>query len=101
MDVVNYTPSYGRCFASLALGMSPFFLILGVSALFGANTVTSGGENVHGIGALFVALIVNVVFAAIFAGLQKLGYVMLGVFRWRRGKAGSEGSSSPREAVGG
>jgi uncharacterized membrane protein len=81
--------------------MSPFFLLLGVSAVFGANTITSGGENVHGVAALFVALIVNVVFAAIFAGLQKLGYVMLGVFPWKRGKAGSEGSSSRREAAGG
>ena len=89
METANRTPSYGRCFASLALGMSPLFLLLGVSAVFGANTVTFNGQNVHGVGAPFVALILNVVFAAIFAGLQKLGYVMLGLFRRTGAKAGS------------
>ncbi len=89
MEVLNHTPSYGRCFASLALGMAPIFLLLGVSALFGANTVTSGGQNVHGIGALFVSITLNVVFAAIFAGLQKLGYVILGVLRRKRTEAES------------
>ena len=79
--MVNRAPSYGQCFASLALGLAPVFVLVGVSALFGANTVTSGGQYVHGIGALFVALILNVVFAAVFAGLQKLGYVILGLFR--------------------
>jgi uncharacterized membrane protein len=87
MEVTIRTPSYGQCFVSLALGMAPFFLLLGFAALFGANTVTSGGQNVHGIGALFVAVVVNVVFAAIFAGLQKLGYVILGLFRRRRSEA--------------
>lgn len=81
MEVTNLTPSYGPCFASLALGMAPIFLLLGVSALFGADTVTSGGQNVPGIGALFVSIILNVVFAAIFAGLQKMGYVILGLRR--------------------
>lgn len=84
MEAINRAPSYGQCFVSLALGLAPFFLLLGVSALFGANTVTSGGQNVHGIGALFVAIIVNVVFAALFAGIQKLGYVILGVARRMR-----------------
>ena len=83
----NRAPSYGQCFASLALGLAPIFLLLGISAIFGANTVTSGGQNIHGIGALFVALILNLVFAAIFAGLQKLGYVILGLVRRRRPEA--------------
>ena len=83
----NRAPSYGQCFASLALGLAPVFLLFGFSALFGANTVTSGGRNVHGIGALFVAIILNLVFAAIFAGLQKLGYVILGVVRRYRPRA--------------
>jgi tryptophan-rich sensory protein len=77
-------PGYGQCFASLGLGLAPLFLLFGVSALFGANTVTFGGQNVHGIGALFVALILNVLFAGIFAGLQKLGYVILGFVHRKR-----------------
>ena len=82
----NRVPSYGQCFASLAFGLAPIFLLIGVSALLGANTVASGGRNVHGVGALLVAVILNLVFAAIFAGLQKLGYVFLGlVRRYQRG----------------
>lgn len=87
MDAANHTPSYGQCFVTLALGMSPFFLLIGVSALFGANTVTSGGQNVHGIGGLLLALVLNVIFAAIFAGAQKLGYVILGLVRRKRPEA--------------
>ena len=84
----NRAPSYGECFVSLGLGLAPIFLLLGGAALFGANTVTSGGQNVHGIGALFVAIVLNVVFAALFAGLQKLGYVILGLVRRMRERAG-------------
>jgi tryptophan-rich sensory protein len=72
-------PSYGRCFASLALGLAPIFLILGIAAIFGANTVTANGHNVYGLTGLIVAMILNVVFAAIFAGLQKLGYLIIGL----------------------
>ena len=100
MEIANHAPSYGRCFASLALGMSPFFLLLGVSALFGAKTVTFGGENVYGVGALLVPLILTMIFAAIFAGVQKLGYVMLGALRRKRAKAENEVSSSRPEIVG-
>ena len=100
METTNHTPSYGRCFASLALGMSPFFLLLGVSALFGADTVTFGGENVHGVGALFIPLVLAAIFAAIFAGVQKLGYVMLGMFRRKGAKVDTEGSSSPPDIAG-
>ena len=74
-------PSYGQCFASLALGMSPFFLLLGLAGVFGANTVSAGGENVHGIGALLVAAVLSLIFPAVFAGVQKLGYIFLGLFR--------------------
>ncbi len=75
------TPTYGQCFASLALGLAPLFLLLAISAMFGANTVPSGRQNVHGIGAVVVCVILNLVFPAIFAGLQKLGYVFLGFLR--------------------
>jgi hypothetical protein len=68
-------PTYGDCFLSLALGMSPIFILLAVSAIFGANTVSSGGQNVHGVGAVVVCVVLNLVFPAIFAGVQKLGYI--------------------------
>ncbi|MCH8683824.1 hypothetical protein [Pedomonas mirosovicensis] len=87
MEVTNRAPGYGLCFVTLALGMSPFFLLMGISALFGANTVTSGGQTVHGIGGLLLALVLNVIFAVIFAGAQKLGYVILRLFRRKRSEA--------------
>jgi hypothetical protein len=79
-------PSYGKCFASLALGLAPLFLILGVAAIFGANTVTANGHNVYGLTGLIVAIILNIVFAAVFAGLQKLGFIFLGPFKRFRQK---------------
>lgn len=79
MNVKDAVPSYGECFVSLALGMAPFFLLMGILAVFGANTVTSGGQNVHGPGALVVCVVLGVVFPAIFAGVQKLGYIFLGL----------------------
>lgn len=81
------TPQYSECFISFALGFAPFFLLLGISALFGANTVTSAGQSVHGIGALFIVIVLNVIFAAIFAGVQKLGYLFLGLIRRKRTQA--------------
>lgn len=75
------SPSYGKCFASLALGLSPVFLILGISAVFGSNTVTWNGQNVYGFPALLVAALLNILFAAVFAGLQKLGFWLLGLVR--------------------
>jgi hypothetical protein len=81
MKVKDSAPSYAECFVSLALGMAPFFLLMGILAVFGANTVTSGGQNVHGIGALVVCVVLALVFPAIFAGVQKLGYIFLGMLR--------------------
>ena len=80
-------PSYGECFVSLALGMAPFFLLLGIAAVFGANTVTSGGQNVHGIGALVVCAVLGLIFPAVFAGVQKLGYIFWELLRRKRSKA--------------
>ena len=70
-------PSYVRCFASLALGLAPFNLLFGISAVFGANTVTFNGQFVHGAAALVVCLVINLAMPAFFAGLQKLGYLLL------------------------
>lgn len=81
------TPSYGKCFASLAVGLAPIFLILGITAVFGANTVTWNGQNVYGVPALLVAILLNVLFAAVFAGLQKLGYWLLGLIKRRPAEA--------------
>lgn len=39
MRTADAEPSYGECFVSLALGMAPFFLLLGIAAVFGADTV--------------------------------------------------------------
>jgi len=77
----DYEPSYARGFLSLALGLSPMFVLFTVSAMFGANTVTFSGRNVYGAGALIVCIVLNIIFAAILAGLQKLGYIFLRVFR--------------------
>jgi len=74
-------PGYGQCFASLAVGLAPLFLILGVAAVFGSNTVTWNNQNIYGFPALLVAALLNVGFAAIFAGLQNLGYWILGLVR--------------------
>jgi hypothetical protein len=74
-------PTYGTCFLTLLIGLAPLFLIMGIAGLMGANTVTANGQNVYGATALIVAVILNVVFAAIFAGLQKLGFWLLGLIR--------------------
>ena len=74
-------------FFSLALGMAPFFLLIAISALFGANTVTSGDQNVHGIGALVVCAVLGLIFPALFAGVQKLGYIFWGLLRRKRSEA--------------
>jgi len=75
------TPGYGKCFASIAIGFAPIFLILGIAAVFGSNTVTWNNQNIYGLPALLVAIGLNIVFAAIVAGLQKLGYWLLSLVR--------------------
>lgn len=84
MDIPERTSSYGQCFATLAIGMSPIFLIFGIAAVFGADTVRYNGEGIHGLIALVIAIVWNVVFAAFLAGLQKLGYVIIGLFRRKK-----------------
>jgi hypothetical protein len=74
-------PGYGECYVSFALGIAPFILLCVIAALFGANTVQSGGQNVHGIGAVFLGIVMCLIFPAIFAGLQKLGYLIWGFIR--------------------
>lgn len=78
---MDTAPSYGKCFASLALGMAPIFLVLGIAAAFGSNTVTWNNQNVYGVPGLLTAILLNIMLAAIFAGLQKLGFWLLGIRR--------------------
>jgi hypothetical protein len=61
--------------------MAPFILLCVVAALFGANTVQSGGQYVHGLGAVLMGIVTCLIFPAIFAGLQKLGYLIWGFIR--------------------
>ncbi|ASP30099.1 hypothetical protein CHH26_07540 [Qipengyuania flava] len=77
MEQQNHTPTFGRCFASIALGLSPIFLIFGIAALFGADTVTFNGGQQYGIVGLLVAIILNLAMATVIAGVQKLGYIFL------------------------
>jgi len=84
MESSNSEPGYGTCFATLGLGMAPLFLVLGIAALFGANTVTANGQNVYGVTGLIVSAILAIVFAAVFAGLQKLGFLFLRLLRRSR-----------------
>jgi hypothetical protein len=80
-------PSYGQCVASLGLGLSPLFLLMGIASIFGANTVQANGQNVYGITGLIVAIVLNVIFAALLAGLQKLGFLILRLAQSRRSAA--------------
>jgi hypothetical protein len=60
---------------------------MGLAGSMGASTVTANGQNVYGPTAMIVIIILNVVFAAIVAGLQKLGYLVLKLVQGRRTNA--------------
>jgi hypothetical protein len=77
-------PSYFRCLASIFVGTFPVFLIFGIAAIFGANTVIFNGKRVYGLIALLDAVILNVVYAVVFAILQKFGFLLLDVMQGRR-----------------
>lgn len=79
MELEKQAPGYQQCFLSLAVGLSPFFLLMGIAGLAGSNTVTWNGQYIYGIGALLAAIAMNLFFAAIIAGLQKLGYWIIGL----------------------
>lgn len=70
-------PSYFRCLASIGLGTAPLFLLFGIAALFGADTIIFAGRRVYGWMALLDAIILNVVYAIVFAVLQKFGFLLL------------------------
>ena len=56
----------------LGLGLFVFFLIMGLSALFGSQTVKFNGESVTGFMGLVVALCMWPIFSVIFAGFMWL-----------------------------
>jgi len=78
-------PTYLECLASIFLGSFPLFLVFGFAAVFGANTVIFNGQRVHGWIALFDALLLSVVYAVVFALLQKFGFLLMDVVRRRKG----------------
>jgi hypothetical protein len=80
-DVENQGPAYRECFVSLALGLGTVLLILAVLSFFGPSPFAANGRYVNGMGAVLAALLLTVGFAAIFAGLQKLGYAIWGLIR--------------------
>ncbi|HEV8408182.1 MAG TPA: hypothetical protein VGQ34_09640 [Sphingomicrobium sp.] len=77
-------PSYLRCLASIFVGTFPVFIIFGIAAVFGANTVIFNGKRVYGLIALLDAVLLNVVYAVVFAVLQKFGFLILDVMQGRR-----------------
>jgi hypothetical protein len=77
-------PSFFECLASVFIGSFPLFLLFGLAAVFGANTVIFNGERVYGWIALLDAIILNIVYASLFAVLQKFGFLILDGLRGRR-----------------
>lgn len=70
-------PGYLRCLASIGIGTAPLFLLFGLAAVFGANTIIFAGRQVYGWMALLDAIILNIVYAIVFAVLQKFGFLIL------------------------
>jgi hypothetical protein len=77
-------PSFFECLASVFIGSFPLFLLFGLAAVFGANTVNFNGERVNGWIALHDAINQNNVYAFLFAVLQKFGFLILDGLRGRR-----------------
>jgi hypothetical protein len=76
-------PTYGKCFAGLALGFLPLFIAFGIGALFGFDTVRINRQPVHGPLALIYSLVAAGALAAAIAAFQKLGFFMLRVLARR------------------
>jgi len=60
------------------------FLVFGIAAVFGAHTVIFNGKRVFGPVALVDAVVLNIVYAVVFAILQKFGFLLLDVMQGRR-----------------
>lgn len=77
-------PTYLECLSSLFVGSFPLFLLFGFAAVFGANTIIFNGHRVYGWIALLDAVVLNIVYAIVFALLQKFGFLLLDAMRGRR-----------------
>jgi hypothetical protein len=82
------SPSYGECFGTIALGLTPIFLLMGIAAVAGSDTVNWNNQYVHGPSAIPVALLLVLIFSAILGGVQKLGYLIYGLIRRKNAPAG-------------
>ena len=61
----------------------PFFVLCGLLALSGSNTVTVNGRYVHGVGGLVAAIAMGFLFPAFLAGLMTLGGLVARLFGGR------------------
>jgi cell shape-determining protein MreD len=77
-------PSFIRCLGAIGIGTAPLFLVFGLAAVFGADTIIFAGKRVYGWIALLDAIILNIVYAIVFAILQKFGFLLLDFFSGRR-----------------
>ena len=60
--------------------LMPIFILCGVLAMGGSDTVSVNGRYVHGIGALIAAIVMGFVFPAVLAGLMTLGGLLARLF---------------------
>jgi len=81
-------PTYAQCFKSMAVGLAPLFILFGIAAIFGADTVRINRLPVHGPLALLYSVVMALLLAALCATFQKLGYFILS--RWPRREADVE-----------
>lgn len=69
----------------LLLSIVPFCALMGLFALFGANTVSWNNEHIHGISALiagpFMGIFISFVFTLFFGALMSFGLWVFSKFR--------------------
>lgn len=58
----------------------PFFILCGLLALAGSDTVSVNGRYLHGVGGLVAAIVMGFVFPAVAAGLMTLGGLVARLF---------------------
>jgi len=58
----------------------PLFILAGLLALGGSDTVTVNGRYVHGPGGLLAAIVMGVLFPTLLAGLMTLGGLVARLF---------------------
>ena len=58
----------------------PFFILCGVLAMGGSNTVMVNGRYVHGVGGLVASIVLGFLIPAVLAGLMTLGGLVARLF---------------------